>query len=305
MMEATRRRRTALALASRISLFVALVLTAAAGAASAEKGGADSSSGPVPLPRVFVLDGPALATARARAAAGDKTLAEAVADLRRDADKALKAGPFSVTDKKETPPSGDKHDYMSVGPYWWPDPSKPDGKPYIRRDGEVNADRGKFDNVPLGHMAGAVAVLGPAWYFTGHEPYAAHAARLLRAWFLDEKTRMNPNLNYGQAIPGVTDGRAAGIIDTVCLIDLVDAVGLLAGAKAWTDADQKALEGWFREYLKWLRESRIGKDEEKAGNNHGTWYDAQAAGDLAGGREPGWREVLLRPARTIDKGGGP
>jgi hypothetical protein len=210
MMGATRERKTALGLVLRLAFLVAGVLTtAAAGMASAEKGGADSSSGPVPPPRVLVLDGPALATARARAAAGDKEYADAVADLRRDADKALKAGPFSVVDKKETPPSGDKHDYRSVGPYWWADPSKPDGKPHIRRDGEVNAD-------------------------------------------------------------------------------------------------QKALEGWFREYLKWLRESKNGKEEEeKAGNNHGTWYDAQAAGDLAGGRKPGWREVLLRPARTIDKGGGP
>jgi len=226
-------------------------------------------------PRVFVPDAGALAETRRRIAAGDKDLAAAVEGLRRDADKALKAGPFSVMDKKAVPPSGDKHDYMSVGPYWWPDPSKPDGKPYIRRDGETNADRAEYDNVPLGRMASAVTVLAQAWYFGGGEPYAEQAAQLLRAWFLDEKTRMNPHLNYGQAVPGVTDGRAAGIIDTTGLIGVVDAVGLLAGSKAWTDADQKAMQAWFENYLAWLLESKIGRDEAGAKNNHGTWYDAQ------------------------------
>ena len=52
-------------------------------------------------------------------------------------DLSLSDGPWSVMDKQHVPPSGDKHDYMSLGPYWWPDPDKPDGLPYIRRDGEV------------------------------------------------------------------------------------------------------------------------------------------------------------------------
>ena len=193
-------------------------------------------------PATWILDGAALAETRRRAAAGDPALAPALEKLKDDAEKALKQSPLSVLDKDATPPSGDKHDYMSVAPYWWPDPSKPDGKPYIRRDGERNPDRKSLgDADALGRMQGAVTTLALARYFTGRDACAEHAARLLRAWFLNEATRMNPNLNYGQAVPGRTDGRGAGIVDTAGLIHLVDAAILLEASAAWTEADRKGL----------------------------------------------------------------
>src|SRR6202043_2614561 len=111
----------------------------------------------------------------------------------------------------------------------------------------------------------------------GEERYAAHAAKLLRAWFLDEAPHMNPHLNYGQFIPGVTDGRGIGIIDTCRLLPVVDSVGLLHGSRAWAKGGQAGLGRWFRSYLNWLRTSKLGKDEAAGTNNHGTWYDAQVA----------------------------
>ena len=242
--------------------------------AAAVKGAAVPAPEP---PRVFLVNRKALAETRRRVAAGDKGLEPAVERLRRDADRQLELGPWSVMDKKVVPPSGDKHDYMSVGPYWWPDPRKPDGLPYVRRDGEVNPERHDYDNVGLGKMAGAVETLALAFYLTDHEPYAARAATLLRVWFLDEATRMNPHLTYGQAIPGRCTGRGIGIIDTTRLVRLADAAGMLAGAEAWADADQRGLHDWFRRYLGWLRTSRHGKAEARTTNNHGTWYDVQAA----------------------------
>jgi len=222
-------------------------------------------------PRVFLIDAESLARTRSRAAADAAELAAPLAKLRQEADEALEAGPFSVMDKKFAPPSGDQHDYMSLGPYWWPDPNKPDGLPYIRRDGEVNPETQAYDRKPLGQMTSAVETLALAYYLTAHQPYAEHAARLLRVWFLDEATRMNPHLEYGQAIPGRTEGRGIGIIDTAQLSRLVDAVGMLAASPAWTGADQEGLEAWFRQYLAWLRESKHGRDEDRTTNNHATW----------------------------------
>jgi hypothetical protein len=289
--------------------FTAIAVLGISAAAVASAG--EKAAAPAAAPRVFLLDGKLLAETRARAAAGlpaiadaaagDKSLARAVEDLRRDADKALKAGPFSVVFKKTAAPSGDKHDYMSQGPYWWPDPSKPDGLPYIRKDGEVHPDRGAFDNAPMGRMASAVETLATAYYFTGHEPYAAHAAKLLRAWFLDAETRMNPNLNYGQSIPGVTEGRGTGIIDTTALVRVVDAVGLLAGSPSWTAADQKALQEWFSKYVDWLLESKIGKEEAAAHNNHKTWYIVQvAAFALLAGRADVARRAVADAPRLVN-----
>jgi hypothetical protein len=162
-----------------------------------------------------------------------------------------------------------------MAPYFWPDPAKPDGLPYIRKDGKVNPERNQYDAPLLGKMTRAVSTLALAYYLTGEERYAEHASKLLRVWFLDAETRMNPNLNFGQFIPGVNDGRGNGIIDTVSLTKVVDAVGLLAGSHAWTPADQTGMVAWFRECLHWLRTSKPGKDEAAAANNHGSWYDAQ------------------------------
>ncbi len=228
------------------------------------------------LPNVFSYSRMALANAKARLAAGDAALTPALSRLLKDADKALNAKPESVMDKPAAPPSGDKHDYMSLAPYYWPDPSKPDGLPYIRKDGqffpEAKADP---DHNAMGRMRAAVNTLALGFYFTGKEAYAEHAAVLLRAWFLDPATKMNPNLNYAQAIRGLNEGRGSGIIDTVYLIPVADAAGLLRGAVAWTRDDERGLQAWFAAYADWLRTSKAGQHEAANANNHGVWYDVQ------------------------------
>jgi ADP-ribose pyrophosphatase YjhB (NUDIX family) len=231
---------------------------------------------PIP-PRTFLWRPEALIANRHRIDGGDPLLQPAYRKLLADAEKAMNAGPWSVMDKAVTPPSGDKHDYYSVGPYWWPNPDTADGLPYVRRDGETNPERARYDSDPLKALVAAVDTLALAYFFSGADRFAARAATLLRVWFLNESTRMNPHLDYGQAIPGICDGRGIGIIDTLQLSRTVDAIGLLATSSQWTDSDQAGMAEWFRRYSRWLLESKNGQDEARQHNNHGVWYDVQLA----------------------------
>jgi hypothetical protein len=197
----------------------------------------------------------------------------ALVRLRRDADKALKATTGSVMDKTRMPPSGDKHDYLSLAPYSWPDPAKPDGLPWINRDGEVNpASREGTDHNALGEMCSQVETLALAYRLTKHQPYAEKAALVLKVWFLDAATKMNPHLQFAQGVPGRDTGRGTGIIDTVRLIRVVQSIPLLENPEL-----QRGMQEWFRAYLQWLLTSKNGLKEASATNNHGSWYLAQTA----------------------------
>jgi hypothetical protein len=229
-------------------------------------------------PRVFLLDGVELARTRQQIRDGEKDLAPALAELVKRAEAAMTAGPFSVTKKNAIPPSGDKHDYMSLAPYWWPNPDTADGLPYVRRDGERNPEIYEVRNrLDLGEMASAVEGLALAYYFTGEEKYAQRAALLVRTWFLDPATRMTPHVQYAQAVRGVNDGRPEGLIETRGFTRVVDAIGLLKDSPAWTADDLQATRQWFSEFLQWMQTSEHGRDEAAADNNHGTYYDVQVA----------------------------
>jgi len=206
----------------------------------------------------------------------DASLMPAYNQLLKTAEKLLKYEPVSVMDKKDIPPSGDKHDYMSLAPYFWPDTSKPNGLPYIRKDGETNPEVKNYtDKVNMPKLCENIYMLSLAYYFSDDEKYAAHASKLLQVWFLDTATRMNPNLKYGQAIKGVNEGRGAGIIDARHFIFVIDALELMKNCKAWTGRNQMEMKKWFSQYLHWLYTSEIGIDEMNTKNNHGVWYEAQ------------------------------
>lgn len=253
-------------------------------------------------PRTAVLDGQRLLQTRTRLQAGDPNLNAQVDRLVADADAALTAGPWTVTDKDLVPPSGDKHDYVSEAPYWWPTQPKttanPYGCPYVQRDGEryPGADAIK-DHDARGAAFDAIYRLSLAWYYTGNPAYAHRAELDLRTWFLDDTTRMNPNLNYTQFIPCQVDGRGIGIIDFAeALPDVIDAVAILdSGAPAWTKGDHSGMQQWFGQFLDWLRTSQNGQDEAAAENNHGSFFDEQeAALALYTGQPELAREIVLR-----------
>ncbi|SKB45618.1 alginate lyase family protein [Daejeonella lutea] len=226
---------------------------------------------------VFLIDPQVLQKNKKAYEKKDPAIVKKVDQIIRRADEMLNVKPLSVMDKNFTPSSGTKHDYMSMGPYWWPDPAKPDGLPYIRKDGQRNPEINRItDRDYLGQLETRCKYLSLAYYFTGRPQYAEKANELIRVWFLNPETKMNPNLNFGQAIPGLNEGRGIGIIESRLLAYLVDWIDLLSADVSFAK-NKPGLQDWFAQYLSWLLESKNGVDESKAENNHGTFYELQVA----------------------------
>lgn len=208
---------------------------------------------------------------------GDEREVLAYKNLIKRTDTLLNRPVFSVVNKSGMPPSGSKHDYMSIGPYWWPNPDAPDGLPYVRKDGEINPEtRNNYtDFVENESFLRAIRDLSNAYYLSDNISYANRALTLIRAWFLNTETKMNPNVNYGQSIPGKNEGRCFGIIEFGGIVNVLKCLELLEDKNILDQDTKKGMGSWLSEYANWLQNSKLGKEESTRENNHGTHYDIQ------------------------------
>ena len=223
---------------------------------------------------------------------------------------AMKQKPVTITAFPAKLSEGGLNDFYSNGDYWWPDSSKPNGLPYIRRDGETNPDNFIAHRMAVKTLRDSVAALAAAYKISGDECYVAKAAELLRVFFLDAKTRMNPNLNFAQAVPGVSPGRGIGIIDTLHIIEIPAAVKVMEKSKAFPAELTTGLRQWFRELAEWMVTSKNGKEEAAAKNNHSVAFYLQLAvfadfiGDDAklGACRKQFKEVFIEKQMALDGG---
>ena len=222
-----------------------------------------------------ILDAKQLAYAKAHLK--DAAYSQAFRNLVSLADDDLLLKPPTVMTKEYIPASGSKHDYVSLARYAWPDETQPNGLPYVMRDGVSNPELKKFDRNKLSAMANAVYRLSLAYYFSGEEKYAQKATELIRVWFIDKKTKVNPNLRFAQHVPGKADGRCYGVIDAYSYVKMLDGVQLFEKSKSFTQKDSKLLKAWFSQLLKWLLTHPQAIEESYQKNNHATAYDVQVA----------------------------
>ena len=192
------------------------------------------------------------------------------------ADAALESVPMTVTATRAERSAGGIHDFYSEGDYWWENPQNPAG-PFIRRDGETNPDNFTAHRHAMIRFSQLVGDLTSAWILTGDKKYTDAAMRHIRAWFIDQKTMMNPNLLYAQAIKGIATGRGIGIIDTIHLIEVAQSLRLMEAQGIIEDKELQTIRLWFSDYLTWLSTHRYGINEMEAKNNHGTCWTMQVA----------------------------
>ena len=242
------------------------------------------------IPAAVSFDGAAFEDHAARMAARPERLAA----LRARAEEAMKKEPFAVVRRGIRAKTGNPHDYSSFGPYWWRNPRTENGQPYVRRDGEVNPE--SVDENTFDAMYGRVETLTLAAYYLGCPAYAEEAVRQIRVWYLDPDTAMTPHMDYAQAIPGICPGRGIGIIDSREAFRLFDAMALLDAAGLLPDDVKDGMREWYTKFLGWLLTSENGADECRQHNNHGTWYDVQAAAAAEFLGRPMLRDNILRSA---------
>ncbi len=222
--------------------------------------------------------------------------------LREEAEIALDAGPFRVTEKSILPPSGNPHDFYSQAAYYWPNPDTKDGLPWVCRDGEVNPTSRESDQGRLLDLSHTVQTLALAHFFFDGSNFAEKAVSLLYEFFINPDTRMNPHLEFAQSIPGVWEGSGWGIVSSRLLVPIVDAIAMLEASPAIEPTTLELLKGWMATYLLWLLESENGRAEANRPNNHATIYDYQV---VALARFTGQHYIAKRvlsgvPARRID-----
>ncbi|HEY2081266.1 MAG TPA: alginate lyase family protein [Verrucomicrobiae bacterium] len=199
------------------------------------------------------------------------------ARILRLADSALALRPPAITDYIATNSAGGPHDFFSQADYTWPNPTNKSGLPYIGRDGETNPENFEHHRMAMRDMKDAVAALAAAYACTGEDKYVSKASEFLRVFFLDEKTKMNPNLDYAQAVLGVATGRSYGVIDTLHLAELPVAVRFLEKSPAFDPAVDAGLKKWFADYIHWMTTAENGVKEMNAANNHSIAYFVQLA----------------------------
>jgi alginate lyase len=192
------------------------------------------------------------------------------------AERYLREAPVTITAVRAERSAGGVHDFYSEGDYWWPDPRSPDS-PYVRRDGETNPENFVAHRDAMRRLSQIVPALVAAYQITNQERYARAAVAHLRAWFVDERTRMNPSLLYGQAIKGRATGRGIGIIDTIHLVEVARAAGVLERMGYLKGEVLEGLKQWFRRYLEWITTHPYGIDERNGGNNHSAAWALQVA----------------------------
>jgi hypothetical protein len=245
------------------------------------------------VPRTFLWHLGHLETMKQAWLAGDEALRPAIESLFKAASSALMRGPFSVMDKVHIPPSGDKHDYLELDPTYWPNPNTSDGLPWIDR-GIFNPNN-TIDGQTLERLGLDVEILTLAYFLSGDETYAQHAAFLLRTWFLDEATAMNPHMTYGKVNPNTQTGSFPIARATLKFMDIFNGAGLLEGSAAWSIADRQALQQWAAEFVRWMETHPFGLHEQQASNNHGTYYDLlNALLSIYSGQTLSLRSSLMR-----------
>lgn len=164
--------------------------------------------------------------------------------------------PLSVFDKKKSF-GPNKHFYSSISHYAWPDVDNPNG-PYVIKDGQNNPEYAEYDGEALDKLAYRLKHLCTAYYITGDKEYKRAVEKQLKVWFWDKKTRMFPNFEYAQVLPGHNNnkGQSYGLAELSRFTVILESIMLFDYSKGLNRKEKRKLKAWFNAFQEWLLQSR-------------------------------------------------
>lgn len=230
--------------------------------------------------KLIYLDQERLAKVKRLIAQKDSFFTEAYQQLITEANLELEKKTDPVTNKTQLPASGNKHDYLSIAPYRWPNPATATGFPWILKDGQINpmTTGSDTDHSRLNNLFNSLDQLAMAYYFSDESKYANKLKTILNVWFINKDTKVNPNVNHGQAVPGEVDGRRAGMITWSRFATVITAIQILDAKKLVSKKEMKQFNLWISDYYTWLKTSKMGVENDNGNQNHSTNYDYQMVG---------------------------
>ena len=214
------------------------------------------------------------------------------------ADRIIKIKPIAVTNK-ETSISGDKHNYESLSIYWWPDPDNPGG-PYIARDGVFNPEYKKYDYPRLLQLKDNLVTCSKAFFLTGDTRYYDYFCRQLDTWFINPETRMVPNLEYSQFVPGHNNGRGnpQGMSDAYHFNDMLESIRLVNAVNDIGKPRMKALMAWFKDFAHWMQTSDYGLKTQAFKNSQVLSFDVTVYNIFIFTRQKSARKAIFKAFST-------
>jgi hypothetical protein len=189
------------------------------------------------------------------------------------------------------------NNYTSLAVYYNPNPDTPSGFPYVRMDGVRNKEFYTMgDNNYTAAFMGLISPLCILYYFTKNEEYANKAIQALQVFFVNEQTKMNPDLTYSGIVIGnsMSDLRIRGaIIDADRFSIVPDLIELLKPSSFWNSNIEDSMTSWFNDLSNWLKTSDRGILQGEYTHNIRTSYMRQLCSYLcASGKSDEAKEYL-------------
>ncbi len=191
---------------------------------------------------------------------------DALSSVKHFIDEVLIMPDLFVTDKNFTAPSGDTHDYYSVAPHYSSAGLKYDS--YTNDEDRVKkcSDAEAFRNFAwrvYAYSVGGVILRQPQ--------LSQKAVNLIKSWFVDSKTKMNPNVRYAQIIPRSDKINEVGVIELRQLINVVSAAKVLLICGALEGSELQMIKNWIQLFLDDCDNCAIREKALQRKNNIGTW----------------------------------